>query len=200
MRGSASVGTGEKRALYNGWQELSSEGRRSRGFSTEESDRGWPRAERARRATAGSGATRIVIPGPSVYRPMRGAPAPAVASELLPVTLADVRRAADVIRGTIRATPLIEAPAFPGLPATGLYLKLENLQRTGAFKLRGATNRISQLTPDEAKRGVIAASAGNHSQGVAWAARARGIPATVVMALSASPTKVRSTRELGARV
>jgi threonine dehydratase len=131
---------------------------------------------------------------------MRGAPAPAVASELLPVTLADVRRAADVIRGTIRATPLIEAPAFPGLPATGLYLKLENLQRTGAFKLRGATNRISQLTPDEAKRGVIAASAGNHSQGVAWAARARGIPATVVMALSASPTKVRSTRELGARV
>ncbi len=131
-----------------------------------------------------------------------GAPAASVAPTAgpLPVTLADVRRAAEAIRGAIRHTPLIEAPAFPGLPRTGLYLKLENLQTTGAFKLRGATNRIAQLTPEQAKRGVIAASAGNHSQGVAWAARAKRIPATVVMAASASPTKVRATRELGATV
>jgi threonine dehydratase len=120
--------------------------------------------------------------------------------DALPVTLDDVRRAATAIRGAVRRTPLIPAPAFPGLPTEGLYLKLENLQTTGSFKIRGATNRIAQLTPEEAKRGVIAASAGNHAQGVAWAARARGIPATVVMARAASPLKVRLTRELGARV
>jgi threonine dehydratase len=116
------------------------------------------------------------------------------------VTLADVRRAATAIAGAVRRTPLVVAPTFPGLPSSGLYLKLENLQTTGAFKLRGATNRIAQLSADEAKRGVIAASAGNHAQGVAWAARARGIPATVVMARTASPLKVRLTREMGARV
>jgi threonine dehydratase len=117
-----------------------------------------------------------------------------------PVTLDDVRRAAKTIAGSVRRTPLIEAPAFPGVPADRLYLKLENLQLTGAFKLRGATNKIAGLTPAEAKRGVIAASAGNHAQGVAWAARSRGIPATVVMARNASPLKVRSTRDMGAKV
>jgi len=122
------------------------------------------------------------------------------ASGPLPVTLEDVRRAAVAIRGTVRSTPLLEAPEFPGLPTSGLYLKLENLQKTGAFKLRGATNRIAQLTAEEAKRGVIAASAGNHAQGVAWAARARGLPATIVMARSASQLKVRATRALGAQV
>ncbi|MCI4327493.1 MAG: threonine ammonia-lyase [Thermoplasmata archaeon] len=131
---------------------------------------------------------------------MGGAASPAGATGPLPVTLDDVRRAAVAIRGSVRTTPLLDAPPFPGLPSTGLYLKLENLQRTGAFKLRGATNRIAQLSPEQAKRGVIAASAGNHAQGVAWAARARGIPATVVMARSASPLKVRSSRELGAKV
>jgi threonine dehydratase len=131
---------------------------------------------------------------------MGGAASPATTAGTLPVTLDDVRRAAVAIRGSVRSTPLLDAPEFPGLPSAGLYLKLENLQRTGAFKLRGATNRIAQLSPEEAKRGVIAASAGNHSQGVAWAARARGIPATVVMARSASPLKIRSTRQLGANV
>ncbi|HEY6237694.1 MAG TPA: pyridoxal-phosphate dependent enzyme, partial [Thermoplasmata archaeon] len=118
----------------------------------------------------------------------------------LPVTLADVESAARAIAGKVRTTPLIEAPRFPGLPDVPLYLKLENLQLTGAFKLRGATNRIAQLSPEQARRGVIAASAGNHSQGVAYAARLRGIPATIVMARSASPLKVRSTRALGAEV
>lgn len=116
------------------------------------------------------------------------------------MTFADVQRAAKAIASSIRRTPLIEAPAFPGVPSGQLYLKLENLQRTGAFKLRGATNKLLALTPEEAKRGVITASAGNHAQGVAWAARARGIPATVVMARAASPLKLRSTREMGARV
>ncbi|MCI4338756.1 MAG: threonine ammonia-lyase [Thermoplasmata archaeon] len=118
----------------------------------------------------------------------------------LRISLADVEAAARTIAGKVVRTPLIEAPRFPGLPDTPIYLKLENLQRTGAFKLRGATNRIAQLTPEEAKRGVVTASAGNHSQGVAWAARARGVPATIVMAKNASPLKVSLTKALGARV
>jgi threonine dehydratase len=90
---------------------------------------------------------------------------------------------------------------LPGLDEDAeIYLKLENLQTTGAFKLRGAAHRISKLTPDQARKGVVAASAGNHAQGVAFAARARGVPATIVMARAASPLKVSATRALGARV
>lgn len=118
----------------------------------------------------------------------------------LPVTLADVRAAAERIRGSVRRTPLIEAPPLPGLAGAKVYFKLENLQRTGAFKLRGATNRLAQLSPEQARAGVIAASAGNHAQGVAWAARALGIPATIVMASTASPMKVTATEALGAKV
>ncbi|MCI4317213.1 MAG: threonine ammonia-lyase [Thermoplasmata archaeon] len=116
------------------------------------------------------------------------------------VTLADVERARGAIRGQVRHTPLVEAPRFPGLPDVPIYLKLENLQRTNSFKVRGATNRIAQLTEAEARKGVIAASAGNHSQGVALAARTRGVPATIVMARTASPMKVAATRALGATV
>jgi len=118
----------------------------------------------------------------------------------LPVSLAEVEAAARGIAGKVVRTPLIEAPRFPGLPDTPVYLKLENLQRTGAFKIRGATHRIAQLTPEEARRGVVAASAGNHALGVAWAARAKGVPVTIVMAKNASPLKVSLTRGLGARV
>lgn len=118
----------------------------------------------------------------------------------LPVTLADVEAAARDIAGKVVRTPLIEAPRFSGLPDVPVYLKLENLQRSGAFKLRGATHRIAQLSPEEAKRGVITASAGNHAAGVAWAARARGVSATIVMAENASPLKVSLTRALGAHV
>jgi threonine dehydratase len=118
----------------------------------------------------------------------------------LPVRLDDIERAARTISGSVLSTPLLLAPRLPGLPDVPIYLKLENLQRTGAFKLRGATNRIAQLTAEEASRGVIAASAGNHALGVAWAARARGVPATIVMAETASPLKVSLARSLGARV
>lgn len=112
----------------------------------------------------------------------------------------DLEAAANRLKGRVRRTPLIAAPPFPGIPAGRLFLKLENFQRTGSFKLRGATNKILQLSDAEARRGVFAASAGNHAQGVAAAARERGIPATIVMARSASPLKVRATRDLGARV
>jgi threonine dehydratase len=118
----------------------------------------------------------------------------------LPVPLAAVEAAAKALVGRVVRTPLVRAPPFPGLPDAELYLKLENLQWTGAFKLRGATNKILSLTVAEASRGVVAASAGNHAQGVAWAARARGIPATIVMPQNASPLKVSRTRALGARV
>ena len=131
---------------------------------------------------------------------MAGAKVEMNAEPELPVTLAQIEAAARGIQGKVVRTPLIEAPRFPGLPPTPIYLKLENLQWTGAFKLRGATHRIAQLSPEEAKRGVVAASAGNHAQGVAWAARARGVPATIVMAENASPLKVSLTRALGARV
>jgi threonine dehydratase len=118
----------------------------------------------------------------------------------LPVRLEDVGAAAQRISGVVLRTPLIEAPPIPGLSSGGLYLKLENFQRIGSFKLRGATNRILSLSAEEAARGVVAASAGNHAQGVAYAARHRGIPATIVMQRGASPSKVTATRALGARV
>jgi threonine dehydratase len=118
----------------------------------------------------------------------------------LPVRLEDVGAAAQRISGVALRTPLIQAPNIPGLPASGVYLKLENVQRIGAFKIRGAANKILSLSPEEAAHGVVAASAGNHSQGVAYAARYRGVPATIVMPRGASPSKVSSTRALGARV
>jgi threonine dehydratase len=118
----------------------------------------------------------------------------------LPVSIRDVERAREQIGATIRRTPLLEAPRMVGLPDVPVYLKLENLQLTGAFKLRGATNRIAQLTAAERKAGVITASAGNHAQGVAYAARAQGIPVTIVMAETASALKVSATRSMGARV
>ncbi|MGC2034168.1 MAG: threonine ammonia-lyase [Thermoplasmata archaeon] len=116
------------------------------------------------------------------------------------VTLADVERAAQLIAGKVRRTPLVRAPSFPGIPDVPIYLKLENLQLTGAFKLRGATNRLAHLSPEEAGRGVIAASAGNHAQGVAWAARSMKVPATIVMSRTASPLKVSATEAMGAKV
>jgi threonine dehydratase len=121
-------------------------------------------------------------------------------ADALPVRLEDIQAAAARIARVIRRTPLIEAPPMPGFPSAGVYLKLETLQRTGAYKLRGATNRILSLSEEEAARGVVAASAGNHAQGVAYAARFRGVPAVIVMARGASPSKVSATRALGAQV
>ena len=118
----------------------------------------------------------------------------------LSVSLPQVEQARETVRDVACETPLVEAPL--GLSPRGgtVYLKLESLQRTGSFKLRGALNKIAHLSPKEASRGVVAASAGNHAQGVAYAARARGIPATIVMPRRASPAKVSATESLGARV
>ncbi|MDU4960859.1 MAG: threonine ammonia-lyase [Sporomusaceae bacterium] len=116
------------------------------------------------------------------------------------VTLADVEAAYAAMRKLVHQTPLDRSRTFSELTGCELYLKLENLQKTGSFKLRGAYNKIHSLTPAEKKRGVIAASAGNHAQGVAYAASLAGIKATIVMPETAPLAKVIATRGYQAEV
>ena len=119
------------------------------------------------------------------------------------VTLDEIRAAAARIAGIAVKTPLIRAP-FPGLSSYGtskeIWLKAESLQPIGAFKIRGAANKILQLTPDEIRRGVITYSSGNHAQGVAYAAREVGAKAVIVMPSNAPPIKRAATLALGAEV
>jgi len=115
-------------------------------------------------------------------------------------TFEDILRAQEVLLGTIRKTPLQTSRTFSGLAGTNLFLKLECLQVTGSFKARGAFVKISSLSDKRAGHGVIAASAGNHAQGVAYAAALKKIPCTIVMPQNASPAKVAATRSYGAKV
>ncbi|WP_288848579.1 threonine ammonia-lyase [uncultured Mitsuokella sp.] len=115
-------------------------------------------------------------------------------------TIADVYRAAKQLEGVARKTRLIHSDYFSELCHNDVYLKPEKLQHTGAFKLRGAYNKISQLTPEERVRGVITASAGNHAQGVAYAARKLGVKAVICMPATTPILKVEGTRALGAEV
>jgi threonine dehydratase len=117
-----------------------------------------------------------------------------------PVSTDDVVAAAGVLRGTIRQTLMLPSRALSELVGGPVYLKCENLQRTGSFKVRGAYIRIARLTDSERARGVVAASAGNHAQGVALAASALGTRATVVMPVGAPLPKVAATRGYGADV
>ena len=112
----------------------------------------------------------------------------------------DIRRAAEQISGEVVRTPLVRARRLGETLGCELYLKLENLQFTGSFKDRGALVKLKSLTPAQAKRGVIAMSAGNHAQGVAYHAQRLGIPATIVMPEFAPATKVERTKSFGARV
>ncbi len=104
------------------------------------------------------------------------------------------------IAGVALETPTLHARHLSDLTGADVWLKAENLQRTGSFKIRGASNRVHLLTPEERARGVVAASAGNHAQGVALAAQALGVRATICMPIDASLTKVESTRGYGARI
>ncbi len=115
-------------------------------------------------------------------------------------TIDDIRAAAERLKGQVIRTPLVPAARMSEVLGCELYLKLENLQRTGSFKDRGAYIRLSSLTPEEARRGVIAMSAGNHAQGVAYHAQRLGIPATIVMPEFAPFSKVERTKSFGARV
>lgn len=115
------------------------------------------------------------------------------------ITLDDIQEARRRQQGRVLATPLFSmAESFAG--TDGVWLKAENLQHTGSFKIRGATNRIALLDAQERKQGVIAASAGNHAQGVARAAAQQGVPATIVMPQDAPIIKMERTRETGAEV
>jgi threonine dehydratase len=114
------------------------------------------------------------------------------------ITLADIERAKQRLAGVAFRTPLLQFPNTP--PDHLLYLKPENLQPIGAFKLRGAYNKIVSLSPEERKRGIIAFSSGNHAQGVAYAAHVLGVHATIVMPASAPEVKRSKTIALGAQV
>lgn len=116
------------------------------------------------------------------------------------VTLADIEAAADRLRGVVRDLPLHSARWLSDSVGGPVYLATENLQRAGSFKIRGAYNRLTQLTPEERAAGVVAASAGNHAQGVALAAQMLGIRSTIFMPRSASMPKVQATRDYGAAV
>src|ERR1019366_7091873 len=116
------------------------------------------------------------------------------------VTLSQIQAAMGRIRESIRLSPLVHSEVLSASAGNEIYLKLENLQRTGSFKERGALNRILTLTQEERQRGVIAASAGNHAQAVAYHAAARGIAAQVVMPLATPLVKVSASRGYGAEV
>ena len=109
-------------------------------------------------------------------------------------TIADVEAARERLDGVARVTPLYPSETFTRLSGRPVLLKAENLQRTGSFKIRGAYNTIAQLGPAEREAGVVAASAGNHGQAVAWAAREAGLRATVFMPRDAPMAKVEATR------
>jgi threonine dehydratase len=116
------------------------------------------------------------------------------------VTFADIEAAAARIKGHAVETPLIESPALNERLGGRVLMKLETLQRVGAFKFRGAYNRLVQLTADERTRGVVAFSSGNHAQGVALAAKLLGMPALIVMPSDAPAVKVEATRGYGAEI
>jgi len=119
---------------------------------------------------------------------------------LLPVTLASIQAARTRIADAIYVSPCQQSHYLSELTGLPLHLKLENLQRTGSFKERGALNKLLTLTPEECERGVIAASAGNHAQGVAFHATSLGIRSEIVMPLATPLVKVAATRAFGANV
>ena len=116
------------------------------------------------------------------------------------IPLEEVKKAKERIEGIVNVTPFAHAPLLSAYCDTNIYLKKENLQLTGAYKLRGAYNKIASLTANERARGVIAASAGNHAQGVAYSAGKFKIPSTIIMPDATPLLKVLSTKSLGANV
>jgi len=115
-------------------------------------------------------------------------------------TLRDIEHASRMIGDAIHVTPMLHSRTFSKMTGANVYLKPENLQRAGSFKVRGATYKISQLSEEERRHGVIATSMGNHAQAVAIAAQSFGTPATIVMPEQAALVKVMATQGYGARV
>jgi threonine dehydratase len=121
-------------------------------------------------------------------------------SQAQELTLADFQAARENVRQVAIETPVLHSNYLSNVVGGDVFLKAENLQRTGAYKLRGAFNRMSKLTAAERKKGVVAASAGNHAQGVALAAKKLGIKATIFMPVGASLPKFQATQNYGAQV
>ena len=119
---------------------------------------------------------------------------------LQPPTIDDIRAAAERIKGAVVRTPMLVSRTLSEIVGAEVWLKFENLQFTAAYKERGALNKLLQLTPEERARGVIAASAGNHAQAVAYHAKRLGIPATIVMPANTPTVKVTQTAGHGAEV
>jgi threonine dehydratase len=115
-------------------------------------------------------------------------------------TLLEIEEARERVSRVARVTPMESSRFLAELLGSPVHLKCENLQRTGSYKIRGAYNRLTQLTDEEKSRGVVAASAGNHAQGVAFAARELGIAATIFMPVGVALPKLQATREYGADV
>ena len=116
------------------------------------------------------------------------------------LTLSQFKAARKVLEGVLLRTDLVYSPAFSKATGNHVYLKPENMQVTGAYKIRGAYYKISTLSDEEKAHGLVTASAGNHAQGVAYAAQAAGVPATIVMPTTTPLVKVNNTKDYGARV
>ena len=131
---------------------------------------------------------------------MTSATAPLASNSTVPVTIDDIRAAAARIEGAVVHTPTLLSKTLSDMIGAEVWLKFENLQFTAAYKERGALNKLLLLDRVESSRGVIAASAGNHAQGLAYHGRRLGIPVTIVMPVSTPTVKVAQTRDHGARV
>src|SRR5436853_2422945 len=118
----------------------------------------------------------------------------------MPVTLDDIRAAAGRIAGAVERTPCVHSRTLSRLTGAEVFLKFENLQFTASFKERGALNKLLSLSDEQRRRGVIAMSAGNHAQAVAYHAARLGIPATIVMPRGSPNTKIKNTQVHGAKV
>ena len=116
------------------------------------------------------------------------------------VTYADLAAAHERIKPVAKRTPVLTSSTIDALTGAKVHFKCENFQRMGAFKFRGAYNALSQLTPEQKKKGVVAFSSGNHAQAVALSGRMLGVPATIVMPTDAPPVKLEATRGYGAEV
>src|SRR3954462_11987092 len=120
--------------------------------------------------------------------------------ENLPVTFEDLAAAAKRLKGHAYHTPILSSRSVDERTGAQVFFKAENFQRMGAFKFRGAYNALSQLSPEEKKRGVLAYSSGNHAQAVALAGRLLGVKPVIVMPMDAPSVKVEATRGYGAEV
>ncbi|MEM2116962.1 MAG: pyridoxal-phosphate dependent enzyme, partial [Thermoplasmata archaeon] len=116
------------------------------------------------------------------------------------VNISDIRNAEEILKNVAKKTPLEHSRTFSEISGNDVYLKLENLQTTGSFKIRGAYNKIYNLSDEEKKRGVVASSAGNHAQGVAYAAKLLNVESTIFMPIYTPPPKIIATKNYGAKV